>query len=48
MKEKMMKNIKLDLTKLMGFKIVATEKKPQNSVPLNAKIGSKPGVKPSK
>jgi hypothetical protein len=38
----MMKNIKLDLTKLMGFKIVASEKKVQHVAPFNAKIGFKP------
>jgi hypothetical protein len=43
-----MKNIKLDLTKLLGFKIVASEKKVQHAVVLKAKLGVKAGPKKTK
>ena len=43
-----MSKIKLDLTKLFGFKIIANEKFAKYSVCLNSKIGGKPGIKADK
>lgn len=42
-----MSSIKLDLTKLLGFKIVSKANNGQKKLSIGAKIGSKPGVKPS-
>jgi hypothetical protein len=42
-----MSSIKLDLNKLLGFKILAKEINAQKFISIGAKVGSKPGFKPS-
>lgn len=42
-----MGSIQLDLSKLLGFKIVSKANNDQKKLSIGAKIGSKPGLKSS-
>ena len=42
-----MKRVNLDLSKLLGFKIIANQLNNMKSLKIGAKLGGKPGLKPS-
>jgi hypothetical protein len=41
-----MNRVNLDLKKLLGFKIIASQLGSIKSLKISAKVGSKPGIKP--